>query len=102
MIRIYQINHKRDKYNIAFMGTGMIEKLCGLDKIDFSIYDLVYEGNPEYENLDDIFEMFNLNHPKGYKGHSLSVSDIVEVVGKGDLKDGYWFCDNFGWTKIEF
>lgn len=45
--------------------------------------------------LDNIFTMCNLNHPEGYKGHSLSISDIVVIEGKY-----YWYCDTFGWKEI--
>ena len=45
-------------------------------------------------NLDKIFETFNLNHPKNFRGHSLSVSDVVK------LGDDYYFCDDYGWEKI--
>jgi hypothetical protein len=38
--------------------------------------------------------MFNLEHPKDFRGHSLSVSDIVQ------MEDEFYYCDSFGWKKI--
>jgi hypothetical protein len=44
--------------------------------------------------------MFNTDHPAGYTGRSLSVSDVVEITD-GDKK-GFYFCDNIGFQKIDF
>ena len=55
-------------------------RLCGL-----------YEAG-----LEEIYEIFNLRHPDGYRGRSLSVSDIVE------LPDGLHFCDSFGWKPVKW
>ena len=45
--------------------------------------------------------MFNLDHPKGYKGRSLSVSDVVEIIG-ADGESTYNFCDTVGFQKVNF
>ena len=47
------------------------------------------------EILDTLFEKFNINHPKNFHGHSLSVSDVIELDG---IK---YYCDDFGWVKID-
>lgn len=36
----------------------------------------------ECGTLEEVYQMFNLDHPDGYRGRSLSVSDVVEVVGE--------------------
>ena len=68
------------------------------DEFNFSDYNLIYEGEVEVEDvnktLEDLFTKFNINRPADFKGHSLSVSDIVELDGK------YYYCDNVGWTEI--
>jgi hypothetical protein len=46
--------------------------------------------------------MFNRSHPQGYKARSLSVSDVVEVVADEKIKPGFYFCDIFGFQKVEF
>lgn len=63
----------------------------------FNHYEKVYEGNVgEYDSenklLEDLFVKFNVNHPSDFKGHSLSVSDIV-VLENGKK----FYCDLFGW-----
>ena len=44
--------------------------------------------------------MFNLDHPDGYRGRSLSVSDVVEVVG--EEKSTFHFCDSIGFREVDF
>ena len=65
-------------------------------KIDPTDYECVYESQiPDDMFYDDVFEMCNINHPLGYRGHSLSVSDIVVIDGKAK------YCDSFGWKNVE-
>ncbi len=59
-------------------------------------YECVWEENIDSDtNLDDIFARFNIDHPVGFTGHSLSVSDII------DLEGTKFYCDSFGWTEIK-
>ncbi len=46
---------------------------------------------PVYPTLDKLFEMFNINHPHDFTGHSLSVHDIV-VLGETSYQ-----CMPIGW-----
>lgn len=97
MIRIFQINRDRDINKIAFMTYDWIK-----DKFNFSIYDEVWSGEVpnKYKTLDGIYTMFNLEHPKDFKGHSLSISDIVQIAQTEIEEAGYYYCDSFGWKKI--
>ena len=82
-INIYQINSSRDGYpGVKFMGTSFLQRESenGEININSSIYDRVYSGSADCKDLEDVYEMFNLHHPADFRGHSLSVSDIVEVV----------------------
>ena len=79
-IRIYQVNMKRDTNNVAFMGYELLEKLQGSQAVNAKIYDKVFDGEVDCQTLEDVYQMFNLNHPEGYKDRSLSVSDVVEVM----------------------
>jgi hypothetical protein len=59
------------------------------------ISELRAYGNPgEYARdiLEDLFTEFNLDHPGGFEGHSLSVGDIV-TVGESS-----WLCAPIGWA----
>jgi len=66
-------------------------------KIDFSDYKSVFCGDiPKESTLNDIYEIFNLYHPAGYKGHSLSVSDLIMTDGK------IYYVDSYGFREIVF
>lgn len=56
-------------------------------------YEKVYEGDEDI-TLDGIFEKFNIDRPADFRGHSLSVSDIIIANGK------YYYVDSMGFTKI--
>lgn len=95
MIKIFQINKDKDKNNAKFMPFGWTE-------FDFSAYDEVWSGEePDgCDDLDGIYEVFNLYHPEDFTGHSLSVSDIVQIIGSDNSSDGYYYCDSAGWVKL--
>lgn len=93
-VKVYQIDENLDKNNLLFERYEFMEKEIG--KIDSSIYKTVYDGNIEASNLEEIYSICNTNHPVGYNGHSLSVSDVVE------LEDGScYYCDSFGFKKVD-
>lgn len=47
-------------------------------------YQLVYDGEVETNDLEELYTKFNLNHPPGYAGHSLSMSDVLELYDEVD------------------
>ncbi len=97
------MNHKYSIHQLSnplnpkmFMWLDYVnEKLGG---VDFNKYNQTYEGEIEGDDtiqiLEKLFEIFNINHPKDFRGHSLSVSDIVILDG---VK---YYCDSMGWEKI--
>lgn len=101
-IRIYQINMGRDEKRVAFMGIDEREHLLESRDIDSSIYDCVFSGDVDCNDLEDVFQKFNIDHPDGYTGRSLSVSDVVEIVDVESVDKGFYYCDNIGFSKVEF
>ena len=101
-IRIYQVNMKRDTNNVAFMGYELLEKLQGSQAVNAKIYDKVFDGEVDCQTLEDVYQMFNLNHPEGYKDRSLSVSDVVEVMEDPMHPHCFYFCDSVGFKPIDF
>ena len=66
-------------------------------------YDAIYTGGlADYgdnkTNLDMIYQRFNVNHPADFKGHSLSVSDIVALKQNGVVSCHY--VDSIGFREI--
>lgn len=94
---IYQIK-KDDPQRIMFEGSRMLKDL-GLS-IDRANYDLVYECELKegMDDLEDIYYIFNCDRPEDFKGHSLSVSDIVAIEKKGEIKA--YFCDSIGFLEV--
>ena len=88
-IRIYQISLERDSDKVAFMALDTLQKLQKTEGVNSSLYDRVYEADVDCFNLEDVFKLFNLNHPADFTGHSLSVSDVVEVVDSGVVLLGH-------------
>ncbi len=101
-IRIYQINSKRDKNNMLYMSHNLLEKFQGSEDVDSSIYDKIYEGTVFCKSLEEVFGKFNRNRPSDFKGHNLSISDIVEVVEDDTVKPGFYFCDSVGFKNVPF
>lgn len=102
-IRIYQINLERDEKRVCFLSHTSMTLHSG--SLDSSIYDLVFTGDVECENLNEIFEMFNIEHPYGYKARSMSVSDVIEIVkdfDKTNCSSDFFFVDSIGFKKVEF
>ena len=60
-------------------------------------YQCVYSGilQPS-DNLDTLYSVFNQNHPADFRGHSMSVSDVVITNRNGDIRAFY--VDSFGFT----
>ena len=66
-------------------------------------YDAIYTGGlADYgdnkTNLDMIYQRFNVDHPADFKGHSLSVSDIVALKQNGVVSCHY--VDSIGFREL--
>ena len=101
-IKIYQINLDRDEEGVAFESMDMLERYQHTKEINPEIYDKVFEGTVEARDLEDVFRIFNIDHPDGYRGRSLSVSDIVETVDKDTGEHCWHYCDNIGFKEVTF
>lgn len=101
-VKIYQVNMERDGNRVAFMGYDSLARLQGSPDVDSRIYDKVFEGEVNCFTLEKLYEIFNREHPAGYKGRSMSVSDVVEIVDGNTGKSDFHFCDIFGFKDISF
>lgn len=63
-------------------------------------YRTVYDGEVNTNNLDELFAKFNLAHPSGYEGHSLSMSDVIELYD--DTGSTFHYVDRFGFKEVSF
>ena len=69
-------------------------------------YEVVYFANtpaylygmPNAEALEELFIQFNVNHPADFKGHSLSVSDVIALKRQGQVDAFY--VGSFGFKGL--
>ena len=57
-----------------------------------------FENVDVIASLEDIYTRFNIDHPKDFKGHSLSVSDVVVLHQNG--QDAAHYVDSFGYKEV--
>ena len=101
--KIYQIDGTLDAKHYKFNSSGVLPRKDGFPVADPAIYKQVYDGNLKVNCLESIFVAFNFDtRPQDFRGHSLSVSDVIAVEEGGDIAPGYYYCDIFGFTQVEF
>ena len=101
-INIYQINQDRGTQRLKFMGLDTVRKVLRSAEPNCAAYDKVYSGNVKCRNLEDVFVLFQSGKPEGFQGHSLSVSDVVEVEDAASITPGFYFCDSIGFRRVPF
>ena len=93
--KIYQLKNSPENHAIRFEEYALAEKYGEPAKPEN--YDLVYSGSlDEFEDenkLEAIYTKFNLNRPEDFKGHSLSVSDIIVMNDEAHYVDSFGFVD---------
>lgn len=97
---IYQIRRVDETRDVRFEPYERLLK-AGL-KPDFKTYDKMYEadvsmlsGKSTGEKLESAFYVFNQERPEDFKGHSLSVSDVVV------LDDTAYYVDSVGFKPLK-
>ena len=95
---IYQIRDDSAGTAYAFRNMNFIESHdLQVRKED---YKLVYVGELQGNvSLEDIFERFNIHRPEDFRGHSLSVSDIV-VLNNGEKVTAH-FVDSISFQELD-
>ena len=94
---IYQLKSGNETLDYRF------EPLDAIRNNGFSVkpenYEQVYTAPlTEKDSLESIYTRFNIDRPADFKGHSLSVSDIVVLHQDG--KDTAHYCDRFGFSQV--
>ena len=94
---IWQLKNTPENRDLAFESTDHL-KAAG-KTVDRDNYELVYSGKlEEGTGLEDLYTKFNIDHPNDFRGHSMSVSDVVVI--KDDNGEHAHFVDSFGFTEV--
>lgn len=97
-IRIYQL--KQDSPILMRFVSLAERKRRGFNQPQMQEYVLVYEGEVEDFQLEDVWEKFGRKVPDDFKGHALSISDVVEFSdGEASL---FFYVEPKGFANIEF
>lgn len=100
IVEVWQLKDHESLHNLHF---ASVEDIGGIDKVKKANYRIVYSGEYQGEDklltLDELYRKFNMEIPDTYKGHSLSVSDVI-VIKDGNTSKA-WYVDSYGFTPIE-
>lgn len=99
-LQILQLKSTPELRNYMFTSMSLLKKLNL--KVDLNNYNEVYMDDlyssifsKNIDILEEIYQKFNIGQkPESYKGHSLSVSDIVVLDGVN------YYVDSFGFIKL--
>ena len=94
---IYQIKGGDETRDLRFEPYDRLQAAGNV--VDRANYELVYSAPlAPGTSLEDIYTRFNIDHPKDFKGHSLSVSDVVVLHQDG--QDAAHYVDSAGFRQV--
>lgn len=99
---ILQLTPEAETRGLLFLSSPKL--LFSRRKPEFANYRCVYNGKiavngrQRIEILNSIFEKFNIRIPGDFRGHSLSVSDIILLKLHGEVT--CWYVDPTGYAKF--
>lgn len=96
--KIYQLHDTPEYHGIRF--SSMEENRN--ENLSIKDYDLVYQGDiSDFSSdnlLEGIYRKFNLDRPEDFRGHSLSMSDVVVMEINNEQKA--YYCDRIGFQEM--
>lgn len=98
---IYQLKRDDATADLRFMNSEYLQKK-GIEP-QYENYELVYTGaltkdGSQVEKLENLYRIFNIEHPQDFTGHSLSVSDIVALKQASVVS--YHYVDSIGYKEL--
>ena len=94
---IYQLAHGDTTRDLRFEPYDRLQATG--HTVDRANYELIYTAPFTADiTLNSIWEKFNIDHPKDFKGHSLSVSDVVVLHQNG--QDTAHYVDSVGFRQV--
>lgn len=99
-VRVWQLKTDVDVY-MKFIGYEEMCRKFGLP--DQENYRTVYDGAAQTNDLEVLYRKFGNDGsalPANYKGHSLSMSDVLELYDS--TGSSFYYVDRIGFREIEF
>ena len=98
---IYQLRQDDTTADIRFMSSDYLREK-GIEP-QYENYELIYIGaltkdGSQIDKLEDLYRIFNIEHPQDFEGHSLTVSDIVALKQAGVVS--YHYVDSVGYKEL--
>lgn len=91
-----------DNAQLMFSNYSYLQKKEMEPEIDR--YKVVYHGSifaseDVNQQLEDLYVKFNIDHPEDFRGHSMSVSDIIALKIAGEVS--FHYVDSFRFQNLE-
>ena len=94
---IYQYHQADNEMGYQYMSLDFIEKM-GMS-VKGQDYQMMYQGVLEVQDtLEDLYIKFNIDRPEGFKGHSMSTSDVVILKRDGEMKA--YYVNDIGFREL--
>ena len=101
---ILQLKDEQETADVRFESFACLEQMGSAPNLDH--YEAAYFANtPAYfygmsnaEALEELYLTFNLRRPEDFRGHSLSVSDVVVLNREGQA--GAFYVDRIGFKEL--
>ena len=95
-VRIHQLKPKAAPEKKFICYALLCQRFGGISPED---YQVIYDGQLDTDDLNRLYEVFNAETlPRGYTGHRLSVSDVVELYDRNGSE--YWYLDEEGFVPV--
>ncbi len=97
-VRVYQLKEQVDPSKKFISYERLYQQFGGICETD---YKTVFDGKINAKEPEEIYELLNeAVLPKGYRGHRLTVSDVVVCASEGTVR--CWYVDMDGFVPIVF
>ena len=95
--RVWQLKPEVDICKKFIGYDALLQKFSAPNPED---YRLVFDGAVDTNDLEALYTKFNVDHPASYTGHSLSMSDVVELYD--ERESSFYYVDRIGFQKVGF
>lgn len=96
-VRVWQLKPDVD-IRMKFISYEEMCRQFGLPNAEH--YQMVYDGAVETNDLEALYMKFNTEWPEGYTGHSLSISDVLELYDRET--SSFHYVDRIGFQQVDF